>query len=319
MAPAPTGDRAHRRARRMVRWYPARWRADYGDELVDVLEQSIAERPRSMRRAFDVARAATGERLVASALVGARDDAPARARAGALAVLCAWSLVVAAGVALQKYAEHWSDMLRPHQHVAANGAFAVLVGAAVVGAVAVLAGAAVAGVASWRWAREGGVTEVRRPLVVAAVADALALAAVVLVVVVSHVDGPAAHRPVRGLYAGLGVAAVVLLAAALVVSTRAVVAVGRRVGFGPTVLRFEVVASLVVAVAMTTVFVAALVWWATLPAVSLAFLEASGPGAPGHVTHADPRMLVVLSMMAAGVAVGAFGAFRAGRAIGALR
>ena len=49
------GDRVRRRVARLVRWYPRSWRERYGDELADVLEQSIAERPRSLRRAADVA------------------------------------------------------------------------------------------------------------------------------------------------------------------------------------------------------------------------------------------------------------------------
>lgn len=55
--------RAERRARRLLRWYPAAWRERYGDEFTELLLADIAERPRSRSRAFDVARRGVTERL----------------------------------------------------------------------------------------------------------------------------------------------------------------------------------------------------------------------------------------------------------------
>jgi hypothetical protein len=52
---APPGRQA-RRAARLLRWYPAGWRARYGEEFTELLLAEFAERPRSWRRATDVAR-----------------------------------------------------------------------------------------------------------------------------------------------------------------------------------------------------------------------------------------------------------------------
>src|SRR5262249_59736963 len=44
---------ATRRAERLVRWYPAAWRARYAEEFVELLASDIAERPLSRQRNRD--------------------------------------------------------------------------------------------------------------------------------------------------------------------------------------------------------------------------------------------------------------------------
>jgi hypothetical protein len=44
-----------RRARRLMHWYPSRWRERYGEEFAAHMEQEYAEKPRSFRRTFNVA------------------------------------------------------------------------------------------------------------------------------------------------------------------------------------------------------------------------------------------------------------------------
>ncbi len=44
-----------RRAKRLLRWYPAVWRERYGEEFTDHLEQEFADRQVDLRRSFNVA------------------------------------------------------------------------------------------------------------------------------------------------------------------------------------------------------------------------------------------------------------------------
>ncbi len=48
-------DTAERQAARLLRWYPASWRARYGEEFTELLLADLAERPRNWRRHADVA------------------------------------------------------------------------------------------------------------------------------------------------------------------------------------------------------------------------------------------------------------------------
>ena len=89
-----------RRARRLLRWYPARWRARYGEEFAELLIADLAERPRSWRRTADVARSGLLARLAGAGLAAHPLDAvlAARASVATLACSCAAFLTVAAAL-----------------------------------------------------------------------------------------------------------------------------------------------------------------------------------------------------------------------------
>lgn len=70
MRPGGTPDDPAARAARLLRWYPAAWRARYGDEFTELLIADIAERPRSAARTLDVARGGTVARLAGLGLCG---------------------------------------------------------------------------------------------------------------------------------------------------------------------------------------------------------------------------------------------------------
>ena len=88
MSPAaePTAggtDAAADRAARLLRWYPAAWRARYGAEFAELLIADICERPRSATRTLDVARGGLMARLAAAGLAGS----PVRPATGATTAL----------------------------------------------------------------------------------------------------------------------------------------------------------------------------------------------------------------------------------------
>jgi hypothetical protein len=46
--------KSSQRAKRLLRWYPKIWRQRYGGEFIDLMEQEIAEKPRSFKRANNI-------------------------------------------------------------------------------------------------------------------------------------------------------------------------------------------------------------------------------------------------------------------------
>jgi hypothetical protein len=54
-SPSPPASSAERQAARLLRWYPASWRARYGEEFAELLLADLAEQPRNWRRGADVA------------------------------------------------------------------------------------------------------------------------------------------------------------------------------------------------------------------------------------------------------------------------
>jgi hypothetical protein len=64
------GHETRRRGEKLLRWYPAEWRARYGDEFGELLAAEIAEQPRSFRRSVDVAVGGIMARLADAGLAG---------------------------------------------------------------------------------------------------------------------------------------------------------------------------------------------------------------------------------------------------------
>jgi hypothetical protein len=92
------------RVRLALLWYPASWRARYGEEFAEVLIAERAERPRSPGRAANVAAAGLRARLASAGLAGHPLD-PAAARRATLATLaCAVAVLGTFGAAM------WSQL-----------------------------------------------------------------------------------------------------------------------------------------------------------------------------------------------------------------
>jgi hypothetical protein len=99
---APGGERAStaRRAARLLRWYPGDWRARYGDEFTELLIAEFAERPRSWRRAADVARGGLLARLTRAGLCGSPPESAEQLRAGLATAACSAGAFLAVGIAI---------------------------------------------------------------------------------------------------------------------------------------------------------------------------------------------------------------------------
>ena len=73
----------------MLRWYPAQWRARYGEEFTELLLADLSEQPRSWRRSADVARSGLLARLAGAGLTSHPPEPtdPALAARASLATL----------------------------------------------------------------------------------------------------------------------------------------------------------------------------------------------------------------------------------------
>jgi hypothetical protein len=98
------GRTAARRADRLLRWYPATWRARYGEEFGELLIDDISERPRSWVRTADVIRSGGLARLAASGLAGQALEPDRQVRAGLAWLVGAVAGFLALGVAI------WSEL-----------------------------------------------------------------------------------------------------------------------------------------------------------------------------------------------------------------
>jgi hypothetical protein len=93
-------DPAVRRAARLLRWYPAAWRARYGEEFTELLLAEFAERPRSWRRAADVARGGLLARLTGAGLTGHSLEPSQQAPAALATAACSLAAFLIVGLAM---------------------------------------------------------------------------------------------------------------------------------------------------------------------------------------------------------------------------
>jgi len=246
--------------RRLLYAYPRAWRERYGDELLALLEAE----PLTWRERVDVLRSGLGERLRGSGRPPLR-------------VLWAWSLFVVGGMGFQKTSEHWQVVVPAGDRAVPTVAFDVVQAAAVLGTVAVLAAVALALPAFLRDLRTGGWPALRRPLLTATAATAVAIGDLAAVALDHDL-----------------VAAVVFVAFALVslfAWTHAAAVAARRL---PPVRAHSHLALLVTGT-MVTMTVAAAVW--------LASVSGHAPSFAGTA-----HVAVVATFMLAGLAVAASGA-----------
>ena len=103
-----------RRVRRLLRWYPARWRRRYGDEFTELLLAEMAEQPSSPRRTANVIGNGLLARLTQTGLTNHELPPGEQVRAGLTTVGCTLSAFAALAVAmLAQLATGW-QWTSPH-------------------------------------------------------------------------------------------------------------------------------------------------------------------------------------------------------------
>ena len=246
--------------------YPRRWRTRYGEELLTLLEAE----PLTWRIRGNIVTSGFRERL--------RGSSPPQLR-----VLWAWSLFAIGGMAFQKTSEHWQVVVPNGDRAVPTAAFDTVQAAAVIGSAAILAGVALALPAFLRDLRSGGWPAVRRPILIASAATAVAAAALVAVAL-GHSIGAASVFITFALFS-------------LFAWTHAAAVSARRL----PALRAHSYLALVVGATMLVMTVAAAVWFASVTAHSPSFVGAA-------------QLAVTATFMLAGAALAALTGLRSLRA-----
>ena len=89
-----------RQAVRLLRWYPAGWRARYGAEFAELLIADLADQPRNWRRTADVIASGLLARLTSVGLTGQVFDPAEQARTSLATVGCALAAFLTLGLAM---------------------------------------------------------------------------------------------------------------------------------------------------------------------------------------------------------------------------
>jgi hypothetical protein len=107
---------ADRRAAALLRWYPAGWRARYGDEFAELLAADLAERPSCWRRTADIVRCGLSARLGEAGLTARALDPAAQVRASLATVSCELAAFLTLGLAmLAQLAIGWQSCAGPRE------------------------------------------------------------------------------------------------------------------------------------------------------------------------------------------------------------
>jgi hypothetical protein len=296
---------------RLLRVYPASWRARYGDELATLIEELDGDARMSWRVRLDVVRAGFAERV---RVLGPGGLPPReRAREGSLLVLYAWMLFVLGGLGVQRASEHWKAVTPAAKQRLPAAAFDVLFVAAGIGAALVLLGVAALLPRLASTIRQHGWTEIRRPIIRAGLLTLLTLVATVGLARWAHSLTPAARNGHDTAYGGVFAAWVLLFAACLFAWAAAAAATARRLSLSPAVLRFEVWLGATVSAAMAVMTIATAVWWGSLASAAPWFFDGRPVGSSASALVSN--MVVPAGLMLCATALGLIGATRAMKAV----
>ncbi len=282
--------------------YPATWRRRYGDELdALILDMHADGRDTGPRMRGDLLRSAVRQRLRGTG------DPSRRVRGGTSLVLWAWALFVIAGAILAKTSEHWQQALPGAS--AAHVAFSVLQVVAFAAAALIAGGIGLSLPAVWRLLREGGWGRIRGRTVTAVILTVVVIAATVAVSAWGHGLSSADRNGHDHIYAAAFVGWGALVAACLFAWTSVATRIASDIRSDRRVLRAQAWIAPAVAVAMTAMTAAALVWWAVVGADAPGAL--TGGSTVAHPSPVVPRLLAAAVLMAIATAVAMAGAARA--------
>ena len=295
---------------RLLRIYPAAWRARYGDELAALIEALDGSARTSWWVCLDIARAGLVERTRTFGVCGLSPRE--RAREGTLLVLYSWMLFVIGGFGVQKASEHWQAVTPTARQEVPTAAFDTLFATAAVGSVLVMLGVAASLPRLVAAVRDGGWTTIRRPIIRAGSLSALMLVATVGLAAWARNLAPAARNGSDLAYGGAFVGWLLLFGVCLLAWAAAAGATARQLRLSDRVLRFEVRLGMAVSAAMAVMTLAAAVWWGSLARAAPWFFAGRPSGSAASAFQWN--MIVPVAWMLGATAISILGASRAARA-----
>lgn len=220
-------------------------------------------------------------------------------------MLCAWTAFVVAGGRFAKYTEHFGRTVPGSARGVGTDAYDLVAMAAAVGCTAVLAGALLALPAFVRFLRSGGWLSIRRPVLRAVGATAVAAVAVAGLTPVAHSLSPAQRNGGSWPYSLSFVVVAILVSGTLVLWTAAAVATARRLEFSRRVLAGEVALAALVTATMVVMTGATATWWGTIASSAPWVLQGTRVGSSGSAFEPQLAATMALMLTASGLAVGA--------------
>jgi hypothetical protein len=297
-----------RNARRLLRWYPPRWRSRYEEEFLAFLTDRYGTSHLPRRAQISIAFAGLRERGYDSGIVGARSTAATQRKNGALMVLVAWSIMIVGGAVLQKTSEHYASSLPAHSHFLAQLSFNVTVVSGTAGSLLVLAGAAAAIPAFARLLRVERWSALRRTFVTPLVATAMLITATIGLSVWAHQLTSVQRNGANDWYSSAFLALVFLVVMTIGLWTKVAIDIANRCAFTPQELRRE--SYLALAVSLSTLFgiAGAITWWIQMAQHASSFLSGSAAGLTSSPWSTN--LAAALTVMTFGTAAALWGATR---------
>ena len=148
--------------RRLLRWYPPRWRERYGDELLALVEDQTGGLPPGAKMRAEIACAGLRQRARDAALVGDRRPRSEQMWTGALTVLVGWAAFLLGGASFQRQSEHFIGGVPAGARAVPVGAFDTIRVLALLGGAIVILGALATLPAFLQMVRRGGWRDLRR-------------------------------------------------------------------------------------------------------------------------------------------------------------
>ncbi len=296
---------------RWIRWYPAAWRARYGDELQALVEDSYGTDRPPLRVQLALRRSGALQHLTDYKLVDPADRGD-RVRSGTLLVLCAWALFMVAGAAFAKFSEHWDVSVASGAQGLPTVAYDAVQWAGFAGTAIVAVAALIAVPGVVRLVRAGRFGPIRAPMGRAMVATAITATATVGVVAWAHRLSSHDRNGGSWPYLALGTVWALLICASIGLCTAAVVAAASRIEVSHRAWRVYRVLSVGLALAMVTVAAGTLAWWASLATRAPHVLDTGLLALPGG--QVPPPLVVAVALMVGGLAIAAIGVDRVVRA-----
>ena len=249
---------------RLLRWFPAPWRARYGDELAALMEDSFGGGPIPWRTRVSTARAGLVQRVRASGLGGDAERPADRARSGSLLVLCAWAFVVVGGAMYAKFNENWAGSTPKADRWVPQLGFVAVEAAAAAGLLVVMVAGLIVLPALIRAVVAGGWTLIRRQvLLVAGLGGATIVVGVPLVIWAHHLSEHQRNGGL-GIYTALFLVVCGLAAATIAALTAAAVSLTNRLELTTSALTWLSRLALAMVGAIVVVVAGIAAWWVSL-------------------------------------------------------
>lgn len=295
----------------VLRWYPPAWRTRYGDELVDLISDTVEGRRLSLTMRLSLAWAGLRERGHESGLVGDQESPTGQARAGSLLVLCSWTAFVLAGASFSKLSEHFAQSMPPGSRMAAHIGFDMVATFGVLGMLFVAIGAGVALRSVVTYLRTGGWSPVRRATLQAMVLTVITAGAIAPLSLWAHGLTSLQRNGSSGAYSFAITVWAIFIALTLASWSRAAVKCVRHMELPRRVLQIEAGLAVAVVFIMIVITAGAAIWWGDVASHAPWFLQGTNYGSSASPLTAN--LIVTLALMLGGSVGGLFGVSRIAR------